>query len=240
MSFGKSFKWNKKAVDDAVKYAEEKGVLLVHAAGNDNENNDLSENYPNKYFETPESIAYEKSHRRSTSLIPIIKPDVPTGGPYDRNRRTPPASFKKPPIDTTKFGFAHASNWIEVGASAYANDPNLKATFSNYGKHTVDVFAPGFMINSTVPGSKYKEFDGTSMASPVVSGLAALILSYYPELKPSEVRDIIMKSVSKVDIKVKHKNEKGESSRVLFSDLCVSGGVVNAYQALMLAEKYKN
>ncbi|RZK75451.1 MAG: peptidase S8 [Pedobacter sp.] len=240
MSFGKSFKWNKKAVDDAVKYAEEKGVLLVHAAGNDNENNDLSENYPNKYFETPESIAYEKAHRRPTSLIPIIKPDVPTGGPYDRNRRTPPASFKKPPIDTTKFGFAHASNWIEVGASAYANDPNLKATFSNYGKHTVDVFAPGFMINSTVPGSKYKEFDGTSMASPVVSGLAALILSYYPELKPSEVRDIIMKSVSKVDIKVKHKNEKGESSRVLFSDLCVSGGIVNAYQALMLAEKYKN
>jgi len=240
MSFGKSFKWNKKAVDDAVKYAEQKGVLLVHAAGNDNENNDISENYPNKYFETPESIAYEKAHRKSLSLIPAIKSDMPTSGPYDRNRRTSSATFKKPPLDTTKFGFAHASNWIEVGASSYYNDPNLKTTFSNYGKHTVDVFAPGFMINSTIPGSKYKEFDGTSMASPVVSGLAALILSYYPDLKPAEVRDIIMKSVSRVDIKVKHKDEKGQSSRVSFSELCIIGGVVNAYQALLLAEKYKN
>lgn len=238
MSFGKSFKWNKKAVDDAVKYAEQKGVLLVHAAGNDNENNDVSENYPNKYFETPESIAYEKAHRKSLGLVPAIKPDIPVSNPYDRYRRPSSATFKKLPMDTTKFGFAHASNWIEVGASSYYNDPNLKATFSNYGKHTVDVFAPGFMINSTVPGSKYKEFDGTSMASPVVSGLAALILSYYPDLKPSEVRDIIMKSVSKVDIKVKHKDEKGQSTRIAFTELCTSGGVVNAYQALLLAEKY--
>jgi cell wall-associated protease len=238
MSFGKSFKWNKKVVDEAVKYAEQKGVLLVHAAGNDNENNDISENYPNKYFETPESIAYEKAHRKSVSILPVIKSDVPTGGPYDRNRRTPPATFKKPELDTTKFSFPHATNWIEVGASAYSNDANLKATFSNYGKHTVDVFAPGFMINSTIPGSKYKEFDGTSMASPVVSGLAALILSYYPDLKPSDIRDIIIKSVTRVGLKVKHKNEKGESSRVQFSDLCVSGGIVNAYQALVLAEKY--
>jgi cell wall-associated protease len=239
MSFGKSFKWNKKAVDDAVKYAEQKGVLLVHAAGNDNENNDVSENYPNKYFETPESIAYEKAHRKSIGLLPVIKADIPMNNPYDRNRRPTSATFKKLPMDTTKFGFAHASNWIEVGASSYYNDPNLKATFSNYGKHTVDVFAPGFMINSTIPGSKYKEFDGTSMASPVVSGLAALILSYYPDLKPAEVRDIIMKSVSKVDIKVKHKDEKGQSTRIAFTELCTSGGVVNAYQALLLAEKYK-
>ena len=238
MSFGKGFKWNKKVVDDAVKYAEEKGVLLVHAAGNENENNDVSENYPNKYFETPESIAYEKAHRKPVSLLPVVNAPLPTGGPYDRYRRSPSASFKKPQMDTTKFSFPHASNWIEVGASSYANDPNLKATFSNYGKYTVDVFAPGFMINSTVPGSKYKEFDGTSMASPVVSGLAALILSYYPDLKPAQVRDIIMKSVTKVDLKVKHRNEKGESSRVAFTDLCVSGGIVNAYQALVLAEKY--
>jgi cell wall-associated protease len=238
MSFGKSFKWNKKIVDDAVRYADQKGVLLVHAAGNDNKNNDVSENYPNKYFETAESIAYEKANRRSTSLIPVIKADVPTGAPYDRNRRGPSVAFKKPQLDTTKFSFPHALNWIEVGASSYSNDANLKATFSNYGKYTVDVFAPGFMINSTIPGSKYKEFDGTSMASPVVSGLAALILSYYPDLKPAQVREIIMKSVTRVDVKVKHRNERGESSRVSFSDLCVSGGIVNAYQALLLAEKY--
>ena len=238
MSFGKSFKWDKKVVDEAVKYADQKGVLIVHAAGNDNENNDVSENYPNKYYETPEAMAYEKAHRKPLNPMIFANPQIQTGGPYDRNRRTPPASFKKPEPDTTKFGFAHANNWIEVGASSYYNDVNVKTTFSNYGKHTVDVFAPGFMINSTVPGSKYKEFDGTSMASPVVSGLAALILSYYPELSPAQVREIIMKSVTKVAVKVKHKNEKNESVRVPFTDLCISGGVVNAYQALILAETY--
>jgi len=95
------------------------------------------------------------------------------------------------------------------------------------------------LINSTVPGDKYEELDGTSMASPVVSGLAALILSYYPYLQPAQVREIIMKSVTKVPHKIKFKNEKGENVRVPFSDICVSGGIVNAYNALKLAETYK-
>ncbi|MCY1534135.1 hypothetical protein D9M68_694960 [compost metagenome] len=76
------------------------------------------------------------------------------------------------------------------------------------------------------------------MAAPVVSGLSALILSYYPELKAEQVKEIIMKSVVKVNHKVKYKNERGENVRVPFADLCVSGGIVNAYQALLLAEKY--
>ena len=78
------------------------------------------------------------------------------------------------------------------------------------------------------------------MAAPVVSGLAALILSYYPELKAKDVRDIIMKSVTKVEQKVRRENARGESERVNFKELCVSGGIVNAYQALKLAETYKS
>ena len=229
MSFGKGYKWDKKAVDEAVKYAETKGVLLVHAAGNDNSDNDRVENYPNKYFDSPEAEAYRKSNRPNITLLPPK--------PLDLNRRPDP--FAKPtPVDPLKFNLPQANNWIEVGASAYKDDDDLKASFSNYGKNNVDVFAPGFKINSTVPNSKYEEFDGTSMASPVVSGLAALILTYYPELKPSEVRDIIIKSVTKVEHKVKYKNDKGENVRVPFSDLCVSGGIVNAYNALKLAETY--
>jgi len=131
-------------------------------------------------------------------------------------------------------------NWLTVGASAYKDGDDLKASFSNFGKYNVDVFAPGFMINSTTPNNKYEEFDGTSMASPVVSGLAALILSYYPELSAIDVKDIIMKSVTKVARKVKYKNEKDETVRVNFSELCVSGGIVNAYNALQLAETYKS
>lgn len=244
MSFGKAYKWDKKAVDDAVKYAESKGVLLVHAAGNDNKNNDVEENYPNKYYESPEADAYRKSHpKRGTGDFTPPKPgDMPgqqpnSYGGMNYPNRTPLA--KPVPLDSAQFKLPHAGNWIEVGASSYKDNEDLKASFSNYGKNNVDVFAPGFMINSTVPGSKYEEYDGTSMASPVVSGLAALILSYYPELKPHQVRDIIMKSVTKVNHKIRYKNERDENVRVNFSEICVSGGIVNAYNALKLAETYQ-
>ncbi|SHF07216.1 S8 family peptidase [Pedobacter caeni] len=237
MSFGKGYKWNKEVVDEAVKYAEEKGVLLVHAAGNDNLNVDLEDNYPNKYYDSPEAIAYRKKmEKEAPKPIPL----VPLNSRMQNQGmvRPSPRSTAKPVADLTKFNLPHASNWIEVGASAYKNDATLKASFSNYGKYNVDVFAPGFMINSTVPDSKYEELDGTSMAAPVVSGLAALILSYHPELTAPQVREIIMKSVTKVIQKVKLTNEKGENTRAVFSDLCVSGGIVNAYEALKLAESY--
>ncbi|WP_243718073.1 S8 family peptidase [Pedobacter changchengzhani] len=242
MSFGKGYKWDKKVVDDAVKYAEIKGVLLVHAAGNDNSNNDTGENYPNKYFDSPEAKAYNAAHKK------MVKPDFEPPKPnsqYGAGMQQRPGGYSKTPLDkpvildSLKYRLPHASNWIEVGASAYKDDETLKADFSNYGKYNVDVFAPGFLITSTVPGDKYDAFDGTSMASPVVAGLAALILTYHPNLKPFQVREIIMKSVSKVEHKVKYKNEKGDNVRVPFSDICVSGGIVNAYNALKLAENYK-
>lgn len=236
MSFGKGFKWNKAVVDEAVKYAEEKGVLLVHAAGNDNQNNDETENYPNKFYDGPEAIAYKRDKKKNAPKPVPIKPSI---SPMQNGmgRGVNPV-IPKIITDTLKFKLPHAENWIEVGASAYKNDASLKASFSNYGKYTVDVFAPGFMIKSTMPDSKYEELDGTSMAAPVVSGLAALILSYYPDLKPKQVREIIIKSVTKVAQKVKHTNERGESARVNFKELCVSGGIVNAYEALKLAETY--
>ncbi len=235
MSFGKGYKWDKKVVDDAVKYAEANGVLLVHAAGNDNQDNDIGENYPNKYFDSPEAIAYEKKNKKPVKAFipPII---TATNGNSDVESKNSLTKFVAP--DSLKFKLPHANNWLEVGASAYKDNADLKASFSNYGKYNVDVFAPGFMINSTVPNSKYEEFDGTSMAAPVVSGLAALILSYYPHLTAVDLKDIIMKSVTKVDRKVKYKNDKDETMRVNFYELSVSGGVVNAYNALVLAEKY--
>jgi len=186
MSFGKSYSWDKAVVDDAVKYAVSKDVLIVHAAGNDNENLEVSKNFPSPNYED--------------------------GGV--------------------------AASWITVGASGPANDETVKASFSNYGKTTVDVFAPGVQINSTIPGSKYEKLDGTSMASPVVAGLAALIRSYYPKLTAVEVKDIILKSVVKVDKNVII-NDDDSTKTVPFSDLCVTGGIVNAYNALKLAAEYK-
>lgn len=187
MSFGKSYSWDKAAVDEAVKYAVSKDVLLVHAAGNDNQNVDVENNFPtNKYLDG-----------------------------------------------------SVASSWITVGASGPLDGDQLKAPFSNYGKTSVDVFAPGVRINSTVPdNNQYKEEDGTSMAAPVVSGLAALIRSYYPKLTAVQVKEIIMKSVVKVNHNVSNMNG-ADTVSVPFSDLCVTGGIVNAYNALKLAATYK-
>jgi len=127
-----------------------------------------------------------------------------------------------------------AGAWIVVGASGPKDNEHLKASFSNYGKTAVDVFAPGVQIYSSIPGSKYAYFDGTSMASPVVAGLAALIREYYPKLKAAEVKDIILRSVTKVKHPVL---ENGKA--VPFTDLCQTGGIVNAYSALLIAAHYK-
>jgi subtilisin family serine protease len=242
MSFGKNFKWDKAVVDEAIRYAEEKGVLLVHAAGNDNLNNDRADVYPTKYYDSEAAAAYNKKMKKP--IVDLFTPPVRKSpgnnrmpGPDPRLSRT--KTSLTPVLDTAKFDLSHAKNWIEVGASAYMEGDELKASFSNYGKYTVDVFAPGFMINSTVPGSKYEEFDGTSMAAPVVSGLAALILSHYPDLTAVQVKEIILKSVRKVDRKVKHQDEKGASGRILFSELSRTGGIVNAYNALKLASEIK-
>lgn len=187
MSFGKGFSPEKQWVDDAVKYAESKGVLLVHAAGNDAKNIDTSFNYPTPVFN-------------------------------DGKR---------------------AGNWITVGASGPNNENgnSLTANFSNYGKQEVDVFAPGVKIYATVPGGNtYQNLQGTSMASPVVAGLAALILQYYPALSPQQVKMVIEKSAQKPALKVKN---PGTGEEVDLSDLSRSGGVINAYEALKLASTLK-
>ncbi|PZP52674.1 MAG: peptidase S8 [Pseudopedobacter saltans] len=131
-----------------------------------------------------------------------------------------------------------ATNLITVGASG---DPriggkeerNLAASFSNYGKKNVDVFAPGVKIYSTVPkGNKYSYLSGTSMASPVVAGVAALIRSYFPQLSAEQVKYVIMNSVEKPNQFTKL---PGGTTSVPFEDLSVSGGIINAYNALKLA-----
>lgn len=183
MSFGKSYSNNKKLVDDAVKYADSKDVLIVHAAGNDNKNLDLESNFPNKFYEDGNGVA---------------------------------------------------ASWLEIGASAPLIDEHLKANFSNYGKTTVDVFAPGVQIYSTTPNSTYQSLNGTSMASPVVTGIAALIRSYYPKLTALQVKEIIMKSSVKIDQKVTVLINENPVD-LSFSDLSVTGGIANAYFALKMA-----
>jgi subtilisin family serine protease len=191
MSFGKDFSPGKKWVDEAVKYAESKNVLLIHAAGNDHKNLDSADNFPNAEL---------------------------------------------------KVSKTRASNWITVGASsdpsAEADFKSYTASFSNYGKSEVDVFAPGTRIYSTVPGgNNYRNLQGTSMASPVVAGVAALVLSYNPQLTAEQLKWVIEKSATPLTAKVKVPGS--DEKMVQLSDISTTGGIVNAYEALKLAATMK-
>jgi subtilisin family serine protease len=183
MSFGKSYSANKELVDDAFAYAEAKGVLLVQAAGNSNENIDIMPNFPSDSLNNGKIV----------------------------------------------------NNHICVGASTIATKKKLPAGFSNYGNRTVDLFAPGLDIISTTIESQYEISQGTSFSAPVVSGVAALVWSYYPELTAVQLKDILLKSVTpagrqKVRI-------PGGKKKTRFRELSVSDGIVNTYNAFIMAEE---
>ena len=128
-----------------------------------------------------------------------------------------------------------ASNWLEIGAASWSADPDFLASFSNYGKKSVDVFAPGVEIYSTTPENNYENQSGTSMASPTAAGVAALIMSYFPELSAIEVKEILKESSRKFDgVKVL---KPGSQEMVELKDVSRTGGLINAYQAVKLAEE---
>lgn len=128
-----------------------------------------------------------------------------------------------------------AKNWIEVGALSWKGGENAVASFSNYAKNNVDIFAPGFHINSTTPDQGYQSLSGTSMAAPVTAGVAAVLRSYFPALTAVQVKDIMMSTTTPVKQKVKKPGHKDGDALVDFSSLSKSGGIVNAYLAVQKA-----
>jgi subtilisin family serine protease len=179
MSFGKAFSPSKHYVDEAVRYAQSKGVLLVHAAGNSNQNNDTAPNFPNR---------------------------------HDKALKT------------------EFSNWLEIGASGFEKGLALPAEFSNYGKKSVDLFAPGVDILSTTPDNSYDTYSGTSMAAPSTSGAAALALSFNPSLDAEALRSLLLdtsRRYPKLQV-----NLPGTETPVLFSSLSTTGTIVDAFEAV--------
>lgn len=140
------------------------------------------------------------------------------------------------PNPVYKDGKGRTNNIITVGASGDPKSGGLAAYFSNYGKKGVDVFSPGLAIYSTLPGSNYGNQQGTSMACPLVAGIAALTLEYFPTLSAKQLKYVIEKSAQKPEYKV---TKPGTDETVDLSDLCRTGGIVNAYEALKLAATLK-
>lgn len=190
MSFGKAYSPHAQEVYEAFKYADEKGVLLVHAAGNDNKDIDKEPNFPTSMYE-----------------------------------------FQTKKLD----------HFLTIGASTRFPKSELPADFSNYGQKGVDVFAPGFEIYNTVPQSEYMKLQGTSMAAPMVSGVAAMLKSYFPTLSMKEISEIMLASAT--PYKGTQQILPGTSDqKVDFGTLSVTGGVINVKSAVkmcMAKEKTK-
>jgi cell wall-associated protease len=183
MSCGKTVSPQKEAVDKAVQYAEAKGVLIIHAAGNESTDNDKVTHYPSAIYNTGKE----------------------------------------------------AKNWLNVGASSWGEGEDFIGSFTNYGKKTVDVFSPGVAIYSTVPHNGYKNHDGTSMAAPAVAGVAALLMTYFPEFSAVEIKSILTESSRKFDGMIVE--QPGSKNPIPFGQLSKTGGIVNAYDAVQLALK---
>jgi len=184
MSFGKYFSPEKAVVDEAIRYADRKGVLIVHAAGNDHLDLDSARQYPSATYLNGQTIP----------------------------------------------------NMITVGASYRSNDSTLAASFSNYGKNSVDVFAPGVDIWSCDAGNKYRPSQGTSMATPVVAGIAAVLKTYFPHLSPADLKRIILQSAIPNHTTVV---KPGTKQKVDFATLSRTGGIVNLHEAVKLAMSAK-
>lgn len=182
MSFGKGLSPSQESVNKALEYAAQKGVLVVHAAGNDRDDSDEVDNYPND-------------------------------------------------LTLSETG---QSNYLCIGAIGPRKNKKMVAYFSNYGEAAVDLFAPGESIYSTLPGNEYDYRSGTSMAAPVVSGVAALVWAYHPELTSSQLRSLLIESG--VDLSKKKVVQPGtKKDKIRFSGLSNSGKVVNAFEAFSKA-----
>jgi cell wall-associated protease len=130
-----------------------------------------------------------------------------------------------------------AENLISVGASSAKFDENLAGSFSNYGQHNVDVFAPGVKVTSVDTDAEFNTADGTSFASPITAGVAALVLEYYPTLSAKQLKQVLLESATPLTGTMVLK--PGTKDKVAFTSLSKTGGIVNAYRALLAASKLK-
>ena len=187
MSLGKEFSMYPEWVNDAIKYAQEKNVLIITSSGNNGLDIDKNDDFPTDNMEGVETV----------------------------------------------------NNFIKVGNTSKNINSKLIFSNSNYGKNNVDIYASGTKISCLARSEEVTD-TGTSLSCAVVSGIASLIFSYYPNLTATEVKEIIMQSGTSIDLMVLKpypNGEKRDPKKVPFSSLSKSGKIANAFNALLMAEE---
>ena len=208
-----------KDVANGIRYAVDNGASVINMS--------FGKGYsPEKYL-VDEAMKYAAKHD-----VLLVQGAGNEGNNVDNVGSYPNDTYAKKPL----LGPKRAPNVIAVGALSPDGGEAAVAEFSNYGKKGVDVFAPGVFIYSTIPDSLYEYESGTSMASPVVAGIAALIRSRYPDLSAKQVKEVIMKSTRKLPGEV---IQPGTFDTVSSSELSVSGGMVDVVSAMKLASTVK-
>ncbi len=181
-----------------------------------------------KYFSTNPEWVIDAIKYAAENDVLIVNAAGNEGLDLDSKRVYP---NDQDPANTKEF----ADNFLTVGALNYEYGSGLVADFSNYGKTNVDVFAPGTKIWSTTPNNEYEYLQGTSMASPAVAGIAAIIRGYYPELSAAQVKQVIMDSGLTTNATVIVGGDRNNTKK--FESLSTSGKMANLYNALILANQ---
>jgi len=208
-----------KDVANGILYAVNNGAQVINMS--------FGKGYSPQKKWVDEAVKYAAKHD-----VLIVHGSGNEGNNNDTNGNFPNDTYLKKGL----FGPKHADNLITVGAISPEGGEASVAEFSNYGKREVDVFAPGVYIYSTTPDSTYDYASGTSMASPVVAGMAALIRSRYPDLSAKQVKDIIMKSTRPLPDTV---TQPGTFDSVKPTELSVTGGTVDVVNAMKIAADTK-
>lgn len=212
-----------KDVANAIYYAVDNGASVINMS--------FGKGYSPQKWYVDQAMRYAAAH--DVLLVHAAGNDASNN---DTGSNFPNDILEKP-VRKGLFGKEkNVSTWMEIGALSWKSGEKRVANFSNYGKKNVDFFSPGVQLQSTIPDGKYGPASGTSMACPAAAGVAALIRSYYPELSALQVKHIMESSVIKQDGDV---IKPGTTEKVKFTELCVSGGIVSATNAVAMAEKTK-
>ncbi|TRO67397.1 S8 family peptidase [Christiangramia sabulilitoris] len=199
----------------AIRYAVDNGAKVINTSFG-------------KYFSTNPEWVIDAIKYAAKNDVLIVNAAGNEGLDLDTKRVYP---NDQDPVNTQEI----ADNFLTVGALNYEYGAGLVADFSNYGKTNVDVFAPGTKIWSTTPNDEYEYLQGTSMASPAVAGIAAIIRGYYPKLSAAQVKQVIMDSGLTTNATVIVAGDNSNTKK--FQNLSTSGKMANLYNALILADQ---